>query len=217
MKKNHIIILIISVLLAVIAGAGLNRLITNSNEVKPPSIQGAIYSKARVLSNFNLVNQDSQKITKDNLLKQWSLVFIGYTHCPDVCPTTMGILKQTVNIMKKKGLTPPKIIFITVDPQRDTVEVLKPYINYFNDEFMALTGSLEEIKNLSLQLNSIFQKSPGINGKITETDYLMDHSSALMLINPQGNLQSVLTTPHTPENIINSIEKSKAYYDKIRM
>ncbi len=217
MKKNHIIILTIAALLALIAGATLNRLTSSNNEMKPPSIQGAIYSKARVLSNFNLLNQDSKKVTKDNLLNQWSLVFIGYTHCPDVCPTTMAMLKQTVSVMNKNGLTPPKIIFLTVDPERDTVDVLKPYVNYFNEDFIALTGDLAEIKKLSLQLNSVFQKSPGVDGKITATDYLMDHSSALMLINPQGNLQSVLTTPHTPENIMNSIEKSKNYYNKIHM
>ncbi|VAW57731.1 Cytochrome oxidase biogenesis protein Sco1/SenC/PrrC, thiol-disulfide reductase involved in Cu(I) insertion into CoxII Cu(A) center, partial [hydrothermal vent metagenome] len=196
-------------------GVGLSHLTSNTTETPPAKIQGAIYPKAKILSNFNLIDENSNKVTKDNLINQWSLVFVGYTHCPDVCPTTMAVLNQTAKLMQKQKISGPKVIFLTVDPERDTAEVLKPYIRYFNDNFSALTGSLSEVKKLSRQLNSVFQKSPGSSGKITATDYLMDHSSALMLINPNGNLQSVLTTPHNPKTIIDSFVKSQAYYQSI--
>lgn len=214
MKKIHLFIFASSAIIAVLAGVGLSQLTSNNESSKPATIQGAIYPKAKILSDFNLIDQNSNKITKQALVDHWSLIFIGYTHCPDVCPTTMNTLNQAITLMKQQKVTPPQVIFITVDPERDTVDVLKPYISYFNETFMALTGSLDEITKLSRQLNSIFQKSPGSSGKITATDYLMDHSSAIMLINPKGHLQSVLTTPHSPQSIMDSYIKSLNYYNK---
>jgi len=212
MKKHHILILAISAVAAATAGIWLGN--TTSNDlIKPEAIQGAIYPKAKRINDFELVNQLSQKVTKADFLYHWSLIFVGYTHCPDVCPTTMAVMNQVSKYMQNEQVQPPRIIFLSIDPERDTVDVLKPYVSYFNQDFTGLTGPLDEITRLSQQLNAVFRKAPGASGKLTKTDYLMDHSSALMLINPDGNLQSILTAPHTPGNIIDSILKSQAYYE----
>ncbi len=187
----------------------------NTISIQPERIQGAIYPEAKELPPFTLVNQLAKPYHKKDLLNHWSLIFVGYTHCPDVCPTTMTVLNQLTEIMLKQKMQPPQVVFLSVDPQRDTPEVLEPYMAYFNKDFIGLTGSLSEVTKLSRGLNSVFRKAPGADGKITENEYLMDHSSALLLINPQGNLQAVLTTPHMPGNIIESILKTQAYYDAI--
>ena len=199
---------------AIVAGVWLGQLTTNNSRssIKTEAIQGAIYPKAKEIKDFNLINQDSSTITKADFKHHWSLIFIGYTHCPDVCPTTLAVMNQVHQLMSTQQLQPPKIVFLSVDPERDTVETLKPYIHYFNKSFIALTGSLDEVTRLSLQLNSRFMKAAGASGDITKEDYLMDHSSALLLMNPDGNLQSVLTAPHAPKTIIDSINKSRKYY-----
>jgi len=218
MKKKHSLVLSIAALIAATSGIWLGQTFTDNNtndSIKPAAIQGAIYPQAKIINNFELIDQISNKITKNSFLGHWSLIFVGYTHCPDVCPTTLAVMNQVDEFMSAQQLQAPNIVFLSVDPERDTPETLKAYVNYFNEKFIALTGSLGEITKLSQQLNAVFRKAPGLDGEISEKNYLMDHSSALMLINPDGNLQSILTAPHTPANIIESIINSQAYYESM--
>ncbi|VAW73768.1 Cytochrome oxidase biogenesis protein Sco1/SenC/PrrC, thiol-disulfide reductase involved in Cu(I) insertion into CoxII Cu(A) center [hydrothermal vent metagenome] len=210
-------LLIFPLVLAAVAGGAWLGLSTigNKDPVTPETIQGAIYPQAKIINDFVLQNQNSEKFSKSGFINHWSLIFVGYTHCPDVCPTTLAVMGQIVDIMDEQRQPPPQVVFLTVDPARDTSEVIKPYIAYFNKQFIGLTGSLDEINALSRQLNAVFKKSAKPPGEITDDDYLMDHSSALMLINPEGNLQSILTAPHTPGVIIESILKSQAYYQSL--
>jgi len=185
----------------------------SQSPVKPEVIQGAIYPSAKIINDFALLNQHSNKVTKADFLNHWSLIFVGYTHCPDVCPTTLNVLNKVNEFMTAQKVQAPKIVLLTVDPQRDTPAVLKPYVEYFNKNILALTGDPAEIKALTQQLNAVYRKAKGASGDIEKDDYAMDHSSALMLINPNGNLQSILTPPHTPANIIDSVIKSQAYFE----
>ena len=218
MKKSQTIILVVSALIAATAGIWMGQQSSYDSQVdiKPASIQGAIYPKAKILSDFSLIDQNSKKITRSDFINHWSLIFVGYTHCPDVCPTTMTVMNQVNEFMQQQQIQPPRIVFLSIDPERDTAEILKSYVAYFNEDFIGLTGSIDEVSKLSQQLNAVFRKAAGASGQITDEDYLMDHSSALMLINPEGNLQSILTAPHTPANIIDSIIKSQAYFEGMR-
>lgn len=213
MNKLPIIILV----LAAIAGGVWLAQTTRDKDtpLTTAKIQGAIYPQAKVINDFVLQNQNAEKVTKSSFQNHWSLVFIGYTNCPDVCPTTLAVMGEITGIMQKQNIQPPRVVFLSIDPERDTISVLKPYVEYFNKDFIGLTGALDEVTRLGRQLNVVFRKSAGTDGKITADNYSMDHSSALMLINPEGNLQSVLTAPHTPGVIIESIIKSKAYYESI--
>jgi len=218
MKKTHILIFIIAAVGAGLAGIWMGKNTTDETSVsiKPDTIQGAIYPKAKFIKEFTLINHRSEKVTKENFRNQWSLIFVGYTHCPDICPTTMTVMNQVSEFMSKQEIQPPKIVFLSIDPERDTADILNSYVAYFNKDFIGLGGALTEVAQFSQQLNAVFRKAPGLSGEITDKDYLMDHSSALMLINPDGNLQSILTAPHTPANVIESIIKSQAYFQKIR-
>jgi len=217
MKKQQSVILAISALIAASAGIWMGQQSPEppQSNVKPATIQGAIYPNAKILSEFSLVNQRSEKVNKTSFINHWSLIFVGYTQCPDICPTTMTVMNQVSEFMQQQKIQPPRIVFLSIDPARDTPELLKSYVAYFNEDFIGLTGEIDEIKQLTVQLNAVFRKAPGLSGEITDKDYLMDHSSALMLINPDGNLQSILTAPHTPANVIESIIKSQAYFQEI--
>ena len=210
MKKTSFII---AALVAMAAGVWLAQNNHSKPEMKPPGIQGAIYPKARPLLDVKLIDDQNKSFDLTNLQNQWSLVFVGYTHCPDICPMTMSVMNQVHDYMTQQELKPPQVLFLSVDPERDTIELLREYVDYFNPEFTGLTGSQDAIKSFSQQLNVVYQKSPGLSGAITADDYLIDHSSSLLLLNPQGELQSVLTAPQLPATIIESILKSQTYFE----
>jgi len=212
MNKLTTTLMFLAAVIAMSAGLWLGQN-DNGPSIKPEAIQGAIYPVAKNLRNFELLDQLANKVTKDILKNHWSLIFVGYTHCPDVCPTTLNVLNQVDGFMREQKIQPPQMIFLSIDPQRDTPEALKPYVDYFNKSFIGLTGEPDQVKQLTQQLNAVYRKAVGASGDINKDDYLMDHSSALMLINPDGDLQSILTAPHTPANIIDSILKSRAYFE----
>jgi len=212
-KESNVNLIIIAIA-AMVAGLWLAQT-TQQEPIKPPGIHGAIYPSEKNILPFQLNNQHSESFTEQNLKGQWSLIFVGYTHCPDVCPTTLTLMNDVSQRMTAMKYIVPRIIFLSIDPERDTSDVIKQYVEYFNADFIGLTGAIEQINRFSQNLNAVYRKAPGLSGEITADDYLMDHSSALMLINPNGHMQSVLTTPHTPENVIDSILKSQSYYEFI--
>ena len=160
---------------------------------------------ARQIALPELVKHDGQPFTNDDLKGHWTLVFFGYTRCPDICPMTMNVLAEA----KKKATAEfPQVVFVSVDPQRDTVEMLGDYVRYFDPEFTGVTGEENMIQALTLQTSVLYMKVPGSSGK--EDDYLVDHSSSIILINPKGQLAAFLAAPHTPTSIIDSVEKITA-------
>jgi len=213
MAKNTTLLLIVSAVVAMSAGLWLAQS-TNTNEdsLSAPRIQGAIFPTEKLVKPFKLIDHLGDEFSNKNLIGHWSIVFVGYTHCPDICPTTLGLMSEVYRELSLQKMAPPHVIFLTIDPERDTPKVMNSYIEYFNAEFTGLTGTLANVEKFTKNLNAVFRKAPGLGGEITKDDYLMDHSSALMLINPQGNLQSILTAPHTLGNVIDSIIKSRAYH-----
>lgn len=211
--KNYLV-LIIAAIAAMAGGLWLAQENPPAQE-NTPRIQGAIYPTAKHIEDFSLLNQNNQTFSKKNLQEQWSLIFVGYTLCPDICPTTLSLMSEVHWELKNQELDPPAIIFLSIDPARDTVDVVKQYVEYFNSDFTGLTGDPAQIAKLTRNLNAVYRKAPGLNGEITKDDYLMDHSSALMLINPDGDLQSILTAPHSMRGVIDSLLKSQSYYEAL--
>ena len=180
--------------------------------VNTPDIQGVIYPAPREILPFKLIDHNGTTFTQEKFKNKWHLIFVGYTHCPDICPTTLALMTTVYEAMQANNQNAPNITFLSVDPDRDTVDKLKQYVEYFNPVFTGLTGDIAEINKLSRNLNAVYMKAPGLSGVITEDDYLIDHSSALMLINPRGQLQSMLTAPHSPMKVIESILKSQEHF-----
>ncbi|MDH5571102.1 MAG: SCO family protein [Gammaproteobacteria bacterium] len=179
---------------------------------EPQGIQGTILPSEKIIDAFELTSNRNEAFSNKNLRGKWSLLFIGYTHCPDVCPATLETVKQVHGLMLEQGLTPPDMVFISVDPERDTSEILDQYVTYFNKDFIGLTGSKENIAGFVKQLSGYYAKAAGTSGDINNSDYLMDHTASLMLVNPQGNLQAYLSAPHTPMKVIDGIVRTQAFY-----
>jgi protein SCO1/2 len=215
-KKSQQLRIIVIAGVALLAGFWLGFHTENQPHEQPPEIYGTLLPTPKPLTTFHLTSQNNQPFTEKSLLGNWSLVFVGYTNCPDVCPTTLTALQQSVELMQTRSITVPKIIFISIDPERDTPEVLSKYIAYFNKDFMAATGSEAELTNIRTQLSAHSRKVAGASGDINEWDYLMEHTAALILINPRAELQAFLSAPHIPEQIVESVQRSVQYYQDVQ-
>lgn len=156
------------------------------------------YEPARAIEEFKLTNHYGDEVGLDDLKGKWSLLFFGFTTCPDICPTTMGVLNRAVNKMKKK----PQVIMVSVDSDRDTPELLAQYVPKFNSDFIGYTGEFDELVSLATQLNAAFAKVPG---KEVGT-YTMDHTASIVVINPNGRFQGFIKSPPQAVNITRIVD-----------
>ena len=193
--------------LAMAAGFWVATELTTPAGDRVPQIHGSLVNPARHIALPELLRHDGKAFTNDDLTGQWTLVFFGYTHCPDICPTTMNVLAAAKN---KAAEDFPEVVFVSVDPKRDTVDTLGGYVHYFDPTFIGVTGDEKMIQALTLQTGVVYMKVPGSSG--SEDDYLVDHSSSILLINPEGALAAFLMAPHTPGRILDSVEKVRAVY-----
>jgi len=154
----------------------------------------------KLVPEFTLLDKDGTSVDANFLKGQWSMLFFGFTHCPDVCPAT---LSTAANAIKKiqahdESIPLPKVIFVSVDPKRDTPETLKNYVEYFNTDFNALTGTLNQMYELVTPLNVI------VNYTVDEDDpeqYSVDHTASIMLIDPDLRLRAKFNAPHKATEI----------------
>jgi protein SCO1 len=150
---------------------------------------------------FRLVDQDGKTITDADLKGKWSLVYFGYTHCPDACPTALNDIAIALDDLgpKRAEVRP---VFITVDPERDTPEVLKSYVTAFDAPILALTGTPQEVAQAAKGYRVYYAKHPEAGG-----DYSMDHSSVIYVMDPQGRFTASFTQENSPEEIAERLKK----------
>ncbi len=166
------------------------------------TIQGNILSPARKITVPYLQKHDGAAFTGKELQGHWSILFFGFTRCSEICPLTMSMLAQAKKLAEDQKLDFPKVYFISVDQERDDLKALGNFIGDFDKDFTGVTGDSKLIKALSLQMSVIYM--PAEQAKDVE-NYQIDHSVALLLLNPQGSLKAFLNPPHTPEKILKDI------------
>ena len=165
-------------------------------------VTATVLPEARALPDFLLEDHNGKAFTNEDLRGQWSFVFFGYTHCPDVCPTTLASLNQVDKLLKNvKGIVLPKTIFISVDPERDTMEQLAEYVPYFNPEFIGVRGSIKQLQALTAPLGIAFGQEGNEEGDVESDDYEVFHSSRILLIDPEARLKALLSSPHDVNQI----------------
>ena len=150
---------------------------------------------------FSLLNQRGMPIDQTVFAGQWDLVFFGFTHCPDICPTTLQALAAAKTALQEKGQVPlPRIVLVSVDPERDTPELMQQYVDYFGEGNLGITGTLDEITKLTSGLGIFFAKHAS-DGE----DYTVDHSAAVLVINPDGGFEALFSGPHIVENYVHDL------------
>lgn len=166
-------------------------------------VSGTVFTDAREFNEFELIDTDHNAFNKSNFKGQWNLVFFGFTNCQMICPTTLSDLNKTYKKLEKIGKTPlPQVVLISVDPERDTPEKMKEYLLSFNQNFKGATGNRDTIKTLTRELGVIYAKMQS-----DEENYDIDHSGAILVINPEGKWQALFTTPHNPDEMANDLNR----------
>lgn len=158
---------------------------------------GTLFKQPRPLPDFSLQASDGSAYTRERLQGRWSLVFPGFTYCPDICPTTLALLKRLNDGLDKRL----NIVFLSVDPERDTPERLRTYLANFDPDFIGITAAEPQLQQLASAMGISYLKSDGA----TPESYSMDHSAGLMLVNPRGELAAYLSPPHELDAMITDL------------
>ena len=197
--------ILLAVLVALVsAAAGYS--LWNLKQAGPATMTAAlrILPEPRVLADFELVDQDGEPFSLQRLSGKWSLLFFGFTHCPDVCPSALYDLHQVNQTVAGSGgdKAAYQIIFVSVDPERDSPQRLKEYTHYFDPDFLAVTGSPEQLAALSKQIGVAYRIEPHEPGS---ESYTVDHSASVMLTDPEGRLHGVFPAPHDADKMAHDL------------
>ena len=160
-----------------------------------------LFNPSRELPAFSLRQSDGTPLVPGELKGHWTLVFLGFTHCPDVCPTTLaqlaGAQKQWATLPEA---TRPRVLFVSVDPDRDTPDAIGEYAHAFHRDTLAATADVPALETFARSLSMVFAKVPAPEGA-PANQYSMDHSASLAVLNPQGRLTGFVTPPFVPQDI----------------
>ena len=156
---------------------------------------------AAALPEFALIDHTGAAVGPDVFEGQWDLVFFGFTHCPDICPITLQVLADARRQLADQGSEPlPRIVLVSVDPERDTPEQLARYVGYFGEQNIGITGELDELRKLTNALGIWFEKS-----SLGGDSYAVDHAAAVLLIDPHGGYRAVFSAPHEAAGFVHDL------------
>lgn len=155
------------------------------------------------VAEFNLLDQTRDSFTHSHLIGRWTLIFSGFTHCPDVCPTTLGVLRAAESQLANSDHI--QTVFVTVDPDRDSPEAQAEYLAAFNADWIGLTGARTELDRLLTSLQMAHVRVPTGNG-----NYTMDHATAVVLIDPSGRMTAYWTAPLSADKIAEDLARLPA-------
>lgn len=156
----------------------------------------------RQLAGVTLLDHHGNTVILQSVSDRWTLVFFGFTFCPDVCPTTLSVL----NLATDRLQSPPQVIMVSVDPERDTPERLASYVTAFNPDFIGLTGTLSNIRAVTGELGIAFEKVVPEPGAEAEP-YLVEHSGTVVVLDPTGQHVGYIRPPLHPETIQQILEE----------
>lgn len=147
---------------------------------------------------FSLLQDVNKPLTEADLQGKWSVLFFGFTNCPDICPVTLAEMNSVVAQLTEESIQIPQVLFITVDPVRDTIEKMVEYVGYFNEEFIAGSGDLTAITKLTRDLGIVASYTASDTG---DNNYTVDHTASMLVIDPQLKVRAKLNPPHKADTI----------------
>lgn len=166
----------------------------NSTEVKQEFQSLLVFPKQKSFSGFELTDKNNKILDINTFSGHWTLLFFGFTNCPDVCPTTLSELQKTFKLLEDKNLKQlPEVLFVSVDGQRDTPQILSEYIKFFNPKFNAATADDANILSITSQIGAAYHIGEHEEGNL---NYNVDHTAAVFLISPEKKLYGLFRSPH---------------------
>jgi protein SCO1/2 len=212
--KQHLTRLFLTLAVAALcAGLWVGYMASRSQSTSPPmNMNATLLPQPKTLHPFQLIDHNQQPFGTEQLQGQWTFIFFGYTHCPDVCPAALfmfqGVHKQLQghpDILKNTRFT-----LVSVDPQRDTPQHLGEYVHYYHPDFIGITGEEKEIRNLSRQVGAFYMR----NDEDESDNYQVDHSASILLFDPLGRLYSLFSPPHQSQSITSDYLAIRNYYEE---
>jgi len=176
------------IVVALVAAAGGVWVAQRTGDPAPQLTSGTWLPQPRPVPEVSLVDQSGKPFTTQSLKGHPTLLFFGFTHCPDVCPTTLARLAQVVKTANVPDL---KVLLVSVDPERDTPELLERYVHAFNPDFTGVTGKLDDIERFAKEFGVAMVKMDLGGG-----EYTVDHSAVVTLLNRQGQRVALFTPPY---------------------
>jgi protein SCO1/2 len=196
MKRAHVAIVVLAGALAGVLVAHLLR----NQAAPPPSLERAtMYAERRALPAFELIDQDGAPFGPARMRGRWTFLFFGFVNCPDVCPTTLAMLADVrTRIATASAGEVPHVVLVSVDPARDTPPVLAQYVAHFDPSFTGVTGDPGAIDTLTRALGvAVAVGAPAADGS-----YAVDHTAAIFLVDPAGQVAALFNTPHEARAIV---------------
>lgn len=196
--------LAVATVVGITGGQLLVRWLDRSEQPAPRSAEEV--ARDLVTGEFALIDHRGRDVTDEDFKGEWLLVFFGYTHCPDVCPTTLSTIAL---ILDQLGDDAAEVqpLFISVDPARDTPAVLADYVTLFDPRLLGLTGTEEQVADAARAYRAYYAKAPlpGEESVGADGDYAMDHTAHLYLMDPDGVYAKVFSPTDTVEKIVGEI------------
>jgi protein SCO1/2 len=209
----RILLIVAVVMMAVMVGAGLTLLKTPAMSTAEMRDKGLyVFDSPRPIDSFTLTDQYGEPFTTERLSGKWSLLFFGYTFCPDICPITMATIRQFDQLLQQSDAAAAaqlQVVMISVDPQRDTPEKLRDYVAFFGQDYVGATGEFSALLGLASQLNATFRFLTQENG-----DYLVSHSGEVMLINPDGQFHGFFRASPDPALMLETWQVATAVWKR---
>ena len=207
MKKPRALLLVGVAVFVIGVGIWVGWTIPFFGSSAPPEAAGIVFDDPQKIDTVQLVDHAGEEFDVERLQNRWSLIYFGFTNCPDLCPLT---LTQFAKLDEELGIepTPPiQYIFVSVDPDRDTPDRLGAYVEFFLPELIGVTGNSADLEKFASQLAVGF-KAHSDEGE----NYPVDHSNAILLVNPAAEFQAVLTAPHTTERLAADFRAIQKWY-----
>jgi len=186
--------------------------VDESTDIPVPEINGFVLQQPRVLPEFALLDGQARAFARSDFESAWSLLYFGFTYCPDICPTAMVEMAKLKDLLAaSRPDVAAEYYLVSVDPQRDTPERIQEYVTFFDDSFKGLTGDLLEIGKLAQTASVIHVIEPSADG----ASYEVGHSSTLTLVDPQGNIRAIFKEPLRASALANDIDRVLTYVKRV--
>ncbi|BAV78431.1 Sco1/SenC family protein [Pseudomonas chlororaphis subsp. aurantiaca] len=201
MTRTQKTVFILVALVALVLGLTVNKVLTGKNQGDPTALIDAgiiLLPQSRNLPDVKMTDQEGQPVVLNELKGKWSLLFFGYTFCPDICPTTLAQLRQIKSELPKETVDNLQVVLVSVDPNRDTPQQLKQYLGYFDKDFKGLTAtSVADVQKLA---NAV--SIPFIPADTSKPNYTVDHSGNLAVIGPDGTQRGFIRAPLNNQKLV---------------
>ncbi|WP_442111188.1 SCO family protein [Pseudomonas sp. NUPR-001] len=200
MTRTQKTVFILVALVAVFLGLAVNKVLNGRSEGNPTELIDAgiiLLPQSRTVPALEMTDENGQTLQMDELKGKWSLLFFGYTFCPDICPTTLAQLRQVKSELPKEAVERLQVVLVSVDPNRDTPAQLKQYLGYFDKDFRGVTGSLDNLQKLA---NAV--SIPFIPADTSKPNYTVDHSGNLALLGPDGKQRGFIRAPFNNQKLV---------------